>query len=224
MSKDKENKNLPIVIRPECHFLEFPFFALSRKGLKDKKEIVFRYEEVREAEKGVFEWRVLPSAKYGCPSPFDRRVMRAVDAVVYEKIKREGYPVENPIEFSVYQLADLMGYSTQGGKIYRDVRDSLRRIKLTGVESGGTFFLKDKKRWVYDVFNIYDRVLFKGEEDKDGEGAEKNCLWLGDFVLRNINSQHVRPLNYVYLAGLKSDIAGRLYMVTPKVKTKNWQN
>lgn len=213
MSRDKENKNLPTVIRPECHFLEFPFCALSRKGLKDKTKLVFRHEEVREGERGVFEWKVLPSAEYGCPSPFDRRVMRAVDAVVFEQLKENGYPVENPLEFSIYHLADLMGYSTRGGKIYRDVRDSLLRIKLTGVESGGTFFLKDKKRWVYDVFNIYDRVLFKGEEDGDREAVDTNYLWLGDFVLRNINSQHVRPLNYVYLAGLKSDVAARLYEV-----------
>ncbi len=213
MSKDKENKNLPIVIRPECHFLEFPFCALSRRGLKDKTKLVFRHEEVREGERGVFEWKVLPSAEYGCPSPFDRRVMRAVDAVVFERINENGYPIENPIGFSIYHLADLMGYSTRGGKIYRDVRESLLRIKLTGVESRGTFFLKDKKRWVYDVFNIYDRILFKGEEDGDRESVDTNYLWLGDFVLRNINSQHVRPLNYVYLAGLKSDVAARLYEV-----------
>ncbi len=213
MSENKENKNLPTVIRPECHFLEFPFCVLSRKGLKDKTKLVFRHEEVREGEKGVFEWKVLPSAEYGCPSPFDRRVMRAVDAVVFERINKNGYPVENPIEFSIYHLIDLMGYSTRGGKIYRDVRESLLRIKLTGVESRGTFFLKDKKRWIYDVFNIYDRILFKGEEYGDRESVDTNYLWLGDFVLRNINSQHVRPLNYGYLAGLKSDVAARLYEV-----------
>lgn len=212
MFEDKEDEKLPIIIRPECHFLEFPFFALSRKGLKDKKEIVFRYEETRKDERGIFEWRVLPSAKYGCPSPFDRRVMRAVDAVVYERIKENGYPVENPVKFSIYHLAKIMKISSSG-EIYKKTKDSLRRVVATTVESRGSFWLKDKKRWIEDMFHVYDRVKFTGEKTEDGETVDTNCLWLGDFILRNINSQHVRPLNYIYLADLKSDIAARLYEV-----------
>ncbi len=211
MSKDKENKNLPIIIHPECHFLELPFFSLSWRGLNEKSETVFRYEEVREGEKGIFEWHVTSNVRYGYPTPFDRRTVRAIDAVIYEKIRESGYPVENPISFSIYHLADLMRSKTRGGRFYQDIKQSLIRIVATTVESRGSFWLKDKKRWIHDVFHLYDKVRFAGEETEDGDGANTNYLWLGEFILRNINSRHVRPLNYLYLASLKSDIAGRLY-------------
>ncbi len=59
MSESYKEKALPLVIRSECHFLEFPFCVLSRKGLQDKTKLIFRYEEVREGTRGVFEWKVL---------------------------------------------------------------------------------------------------------------------------------------------------------------------
>lgn len=213
MAEVQQEKNLPLVIRPECHFLEFPFCVLSRKGLQGKTKLIFRYEEVRQDTRGVFEWIVLPSAEYGFPASFDRRVMRAVDAVVFENLKENGYPVENPIPFSIYHLTELMRLSTRGGTVYKQTKNSLRRIVATTVSSSGSFWLKDKRRWIEDVFHVYDKVRFAGEKNEDGKGADTNYLWLGDFILRNINSQHVRPLNYIYLAGLRNDSAGRLYEI-----------
>ncbi len=153
------------------------------------------------------------SAEYGFPAAFDRRVMRAIDAILFEQLKENGYPVENPISFSIYELTDLMKLSTRGGEIYRKTKDSLRRVVATTVSSSGSFWLKDKRRWIEDVFHVYDKVRFAGEETEDGQGAETNYLWLGDFILRNINAKYVRPLHYVYLAGLRIDSAARLYEV-----------
>jgi hypothetical protein len=80
------------------------------------------------------------------------------------------------------------------------------------VKSEGVFYLKDEKRWLHKVFHIYDSVVFYGEELNGRVNAETNSLRLGDFYLRNINAQHVRPLDYVFLARL-GDVAGRLYEI-----------
>jgi len=201
----------PSIIRPEINFLNFPFFALSRRGLKDKTKTECRFIEERNGQKVELLWRVISTAEYGYPAPFDRRVSRAVDALIQETLERTGYPLKNPLPFSIYRLAELMGLNPRGGKVYRDIKVALLRIKFTGVESKGSFFLKEKKRWIHDAFSLYDRVLFRGQDMEDGTMAESNYVWLNSFYLRNINQQYVRPLDYNYLAGLKKDIASRLY-------------
>lgn len=204
---------LPAVVRSEVNFLRFPFFALSLKGLRKKKETVYRFVEERDGKRAEFEWRVMANATYGYPTPFDWKVARAVDAVIDETIARNGSPLENPIQFSIYRLVELMGMSSRGGRNYHDIRESIERIVATTVKSEGSFFLKGEKRWLGDIFHLYDRAVFKGKEMPDGIIAETNSLWLSDPYLHNINARYVRPLDYRFLAELKRPLAGRLYEV-----------
>ena len=201
---------LPAVIRSEVNFLQFPFFALSWKGLRNKTEHEFRIVTERNGEKAELLWRVVATAKYGYPNPFDRRVARAIDALINEKIEQNGYPLTNPLQFSIYRIAQLMGVK-DAGSIYKEIKESLERIALTGVQSMGTFFLKDEKRWLHTTFHLLDGVVFKGKETPDGAIADSNYLWFGEEYLRNINARHVKPLDYKYLASLKSTLASRLY-------------
>ena len=205
---------LPAVVRSEINFLRFPFFALQCRGLKGKKEIVYRIAEERHGQKLELEWRVMASATYGIPTPFDRRVARAVDAVIDERFVQNGYQLVNPIQFSIYHLSKEMGFdSREGGRNYKDIKNSIERIVATTVKSKGSFWLKDEEQWIDRVFHPYEDVIFVGMRMSDGTVAETNYLWLHELYLRNINARHVRPLDYTFLASLKNDIAGRLYEV-----------
>ena len=205
---------LPAVVRSEVNFLRLPFFSLQRRDSKKKVEMLYEFTDVRNGKKVTFTWLVIPSTKYGCPTAFDRRVARAIDALIDEAFVRDGYQLVNPISFSIYHLAELMERkSRKGGWFYEDIRTALKRMVATTVESQGSFFLKDEEVWVEKVFHPYEEVLFVGMRMSDGSIAETNYLWLHELYLRNINARYVRPLDYQFLRNLKNDIAGRLYEV-----------
>lgn len=201
---------LPAVIRSEVNFLQYPFFALSWRGLKTKTKTEYRIVTERNGQKAELTWRVTANTEYGYPTPFDRKVSRAIDALIDEILQEKGYPLKNPIPFSIYRLGQLMGISN-AGRIYREVKESLKRIVLTGVESIGTFYLKDEERWIDKTFHLYDEVIFKGQRLSDGAIADSNYLWMSKEYLRSINTRYVKPLDYKYLNSLKSGLASRLY-------------
>lgn len=209
--EESRDEILPAVIRSEVNFLQFPFFALSWRGLKEKKETIYKYTEERDGEKAELEWRVMASATYGHPTPFDRTVARAFDAHIDEVLKQYGYPLENPVKFSVYRIGQLLGHKKVAGSTHKKIKEAMERIVSATVKSKGSFFLKDKTRRIDRTFHPYEEVIFFGEEMDDGTNAETNYLKLHDFFLRNINSRHVRPLDYQYLTSLDSDLASRLY-------------
>jgi len=55
-------------------------------------------------------------------------------------------------------LAKLMDVAPSG-RIWRQIKLGLQRIIFTGIVSKGTFYSKEKKRWIEDAFHLYDRVV-----------------------------------------------------------------
>lgn len=218
---ESQGELLPVVVRSEINFLQFPFFALTKRGLRKKTKQEYRFVKERDGKKVELLWKVTANAEYGYPTPFDHKVARAMDVIIDEAYVRNGFQLVNPIEFSIYRIATLMGFGLRkkrGGWLYEKIRDSLKRITATTVESKGSFFLKDEKAWVEDIFHLYERVRFKGMRMPVGGGvAETNYLWLGDEYLRNINARYVRPLDYEFLRELKNPLSRRSYEVlSPK--------
>ncbi len=209
--QESEDSLLPAVIHPEANFLRLPLFSLSWRGLKNKTKTEYRHVEERGGKKIELLWQVTANAEYGYPTPFDRRVARAIDALINETILKNGHPLQNPIPFSIYKLARLTDHRSDSASLYANIRESIERIIATTIKSEGSFFLKDEKRWLGKVFHIYESAVFMGREMPNGNVADSNYLWLGKEYLRNINAQYTRPLDYTYLTGLKGELASRLY-------------
>ncbi len=209
--QELEDSLFPAVIHPEANFLRLPLFSLSWRGLKNKTKTEYRYVEERDGKKVELLWQVTANAEYGYPTPFDHKVARAIDALINENILKNGYPLQNPIPFSIYKLARLTDHRSDSASLYINIRESIERIIATTIKSEGSFFLKDEKRWLGKVFHIYESAIFMGREMPDGSVADSNYLWLGREYLRNINAQYTRPLDYIYLTRLKSELASRLY-------------
>ena len=208
---EDEREILPEIVKSEVNLLALPFFALSRKGLGQKTTTVYRNEIIRDGKRLEIFWQVTANTKYGYPGPFDKEVHKVVEQIITERMEKKGLPLRNPIAIgSIYEICHRMGISTQG-KNYRKIKEALRRITLTGVESRGAFYSKDRKKWVEDIFHLYDRVIFKGEELPDGTVADTNYLFLSTWYLENINALYVKPLDYNYYRALRSTIAQRLY-------------
>ena len=205
--EDESELLTPEVIRSEVNLLVFPFFALSRRGLKQRTKTEYRAVVWRGEKRMEILWRVSSSSEYGYPGPFDQRVHKAIEEIINEM----PYPIRNPISFSIYDLCRRMQLRTSGGSDYRKIKESLERIVATTVKSRGTFYAKGRKQWIDDVFHIYDRVVFRGEQLPDGRIADRNYLFLNSWYLENLNARYVRPLDYTFYKSLRSNIAQRLY-------------
>ena len=219
ISKFSQDELIPAVVRSEINFLRFPFFSLHCRGLrKDNKKVVYEFSEIRNGKREKFKLSIIPSTDYGRPTYFDRRVARAIDVILDETYMRNGNTLENPIPFSVYRVAELMGRkSSRSGRLYRDIKESIERISATMVKSEGFFYLRDEKVWVDRIFSFYTDVVFIGMQQTGGGIAETNFISLHDLYLRNVNARFVQPLDYSFLVGLEHDLAARLYEVlSPK--------
>jgi replication initiator protein A len=214
LEEDEEDIDLSKgVIRSEVNFLAYPFFALSRKDAAHRSKTEYHTTIERGDEKLDVSWKVSANPEYGYPSPFDRKVHRAIEQII-SNLKR---PIKNPIPLGSFRnLAKLMdvGLSKKGtlsGRTYKEIEDSLTRIVATTAHSKRTFYDKGRKRWLEAVFHLYDQVVFAGEILPNGEVADTNYLFLGNWYLDNINARYVKPLDFTYYRSLKNNIASRLY-------------
>ena len=206
--KKNNEIDLPKIINSEVNLLVFPFFVLERKNKKLENE----YKDIvkRGGQKIEIIWNVSANPKYGYPGPFDREVHKAIEQIITEIIKRDGI-IKNPIRFSIYDLCKRMGI--KGGGNYQQIKKALERIQMTGVKSVGTFYSKEGKQWIEDIFNLYDRVVFKGKELPNNRIAESNYLFLGSWYLQSLNSFYIKSIDYTYWRSLESKIASRLYEI-----------
>jgi hypothetical protein len=208
--KEKERNtstNEKEVIPSEVNFLVLPFFCLSREGAYEKDGLEYKQVTKRNGKTEEVVWNVSPSQKYGYPGIYDKKVFKAVE----ELLNNRGYPIENPITFSIYNLLNLMGKNSIGGRDYREVKESMERLVATTIQSKGTFYYKGEQRYLDEVFHLFSRVVFSGEKLPNGEEAEKNYLYLNSWLLENLNKYYVRPLDYEYYKSLESELSKRLY-------------
>jgi hypothetical protein len=208
LEADEDTDLLPQgIIRSEVNFLTLPFFALSRTDAQKRTKTEYHATINRGNERRDVYWKVSANPEYGYPRPFDRQVHKAIEYIISE-IKP---PIQNPIALgSLYRIAKLMNVTTSG-KTYKDIKEALVRIRMTGIHSKGTYYHKEKKRWIEQAFSLYDRAVFVGEELPNGEIADTNYLFLGSWYLDNINNRYVKPLDYTYYRSLRSPISTRLY-------------
>jgi len=80
----------------------------------------------------------------------------------------------------------------------------------TSIFSEGTVYFAGQKRWVKDYFHVFDRAVSMGKELPDGTIADKNYIWLSEWQLENINSNHQLPIDIVAYRQLKNHIAKAL--------------
>ncbi len=212
LQKKDQKLLIPEFIKAEVNFLMFPFFALSKKGLRQKLQTEYKDIIRKNSQQLEISWQVTANVKYGYPSPFDREVHKVIEQIIDTILDKEKQ-VTNPLCLSsLYGLCKKMGIANSG-KNKKTIKESLRRIVATTVTSEGAFFSKKVKRRISDTFHLYDRVVFKDEELPDGNVADTNYLFLGSWYVQSINNFYVKPLDYKYIQSLKSKIASRLYEI-----------
>jgi hypothetical protein len=81
------------------------------------------------------------------------------------------------------------------GENYKEVAEWLKVMTATTIVSEGTVFFAREKRWVSDTFHVFDRAVTAGKQMPDGTVADRNYVWLSEWQLANINSNHLLPID-----------------------------
>src|SRR3954454_15245762 len=124
-------------VNTEQNLEEYPLFELKARRRGTKARV---FERDITGENGLFlnqVWKVMPSGEYGMPGPVDQDVYLAVLQLLE---KRGGMPEDGELAFSLYELRKVLGWSDDSGGAYRQIKDALVRIQLTGVQSSNAFY------------------------------------------------------------------------------------
>ena len=158
-NKETQALNAERFIAGEVNLARLPFFASSTKGLKKKVGIEYRHiERIGERDVEVL-WEVTANAKYGYPGPLAEAVHTAIMQIVTE----HGFPVQNPIAFTFYDICKRLDLDPSG-RTRREIRDAIRSTRLAGIEIQQSFLHKDGRRLSFtDIQNLYTRVIFFGD-------------------------------------------------------------
>lgn len=195
-------------VRSEVNFLSYPFFALSRKDAQTRTAT----EYIDERGDKKFSWVVSANPRYGYPRPFDQQVFKAIEYIISEMKRRNPQqPIKNPIRIgSLYRIAKLMNVADKG-RVYKDIKEAILRMKAATIHSKGTFYDKGRERRVEAAFSLVDQAVFLGEELNNGELADSNYVSFGSPYLESWNARYIKPLDYTYYRSLQSPISARLY-------------
>src|SRR5918911_130716 len=193
------------LVKVESNLEEYPLFAVKARN-RNEKQLIF--ERRRQGEAGtelVQRWEVEPPAKLGMPGPFDQDVYLAVLQLLE---MRGGMPRNGELDFSLYELRDILGWSPSGNT-YEKIRQSLRRISSTTLTSENAFFSKAEERFLSDTFQIWSVHFSRTRRGKSTR--ERHTLRFHPIFIRNYMAQYLKGLDPGFYWSLPSALAKRLY-------------
>lgn len=216
--KEKEEEGLIIppvrviegIIKTEVNLERLPYFYPEKNRFRDiDKPIRLIRTAERENVEIKVEWSVLPHAKYGRPNYFDRDVYRAIQEI----INRKGVIRGNLVPFTYREICRIMGLQYNGSRA-DEIKQAVRRIRATEVESKGAFRIKGQKgddEWLTDTFSIFSRIVEKGQRLPDGSMAESAFIELGSWYVQSIKAGYLKNLDLNYYFLLTSPLARALF-------------
>src|SRR5215204_4413809 len=199
------------LVLAEGNFEEHPYF---RVGDRNAGTGVLTYEnELRTRDGHVLRqsWTVRAAHGRGLPGRFDQDVYVALLQMIDDK----GLPENGWLSFSLYELVDLMGRK-HSGRDYRQVRESLRRLATTSIESDNAFYHRGWKEYISDTFSLLSEVKLSEHEDPKKERTERNRVLLSQYFVDSYKANYLKNIDVEFYWSLVSPIAKRLYRLVDK--------
>lgn len=204
----------------ELNLCRYPFASLWDKdtGRTDvKAQIVVQLRLWGEGEE--FCWKVTPDSRFGLPGPFDRKVFRAIEKILYERTLAKGLPLANPQPMSPREILQVLRL-TVGGKQVFHVTRALQRLTATTIDCYGVASIRGSARTRNAraakglIWHPISHIAWAGEHDpKQGKRFNVTTIWLSDFYTASFNNGNVRPIDWDLWLALKRPIAQRLYEI-----------
>jgi len=193
------------LVRAESNLEEYPLFAVKTRNRKEDQLV---FERRRKGDSGtelVQRWEVDPPAKLGMPGPFDQDVYLAVLQLLE---RRGGMPGNGELDFSLYELREILSWSVSGNT-YEKIRQSLRRIASTTLTSENAFYNKAEERFLSDTFQIWSVHFSRTRQGRNTR--ERHTLRFHPIFIRNYMAQYLKGLDPAFYWGLASPLSKRLY-------------
>src|ERR687886_1147621 len=199
------------LVLAEGNFEEHPYF---RVGDRNAGTGVMTYEnELRTRDGHVLRqsWTVRAAHGRSLPGRFDQDVYVALLQIIDDK----GLPEDGWLSFSLYELVELMGRK-HSGRDYRQVRESLRRLATTSIESDNAFYHRGWKEYISDTFSLLSEVKLSEHEDPKGERTDRNRVLLSRYFMDSYKANYLKNIDVEFYWSLSSPIAKRLYRLVDK--------
>ena len=194
-----------LLVRVEINLEEFPFFV-PRKAMRQGSHSFKRTIEGENGNKVHQRWTVISSSESTLPGIFDQDVFIATLELLE---RRGGMPQSGTLEFSLYELAEILDVEV-GGRTYADIRKSLERIALTSIRSENAFWVQGQRRFITDTFRLWD-ITFDESQNRKGEKRSRHRIAFGKLFMRSFRDHYLRGLDTELYWTLESPVAKRLY-------------
>ncbi len=197
-------------VKIEKNLAELGFFSPASKRVKNRKSKTISF--TREIDGNRVECKVtfVPGALYGLPSTADQDKWLAFQKFV-TGIQQESGSVSNPVTFLSADMLRLLG-QTSSGTNFKDIDEWLDRMWSTSIISEGVVYYAGRKIRIKDrtPVKVFTRAVSAGATLDDGSIAERNYVWLSDWQLENLNSNHQLPVDFEAYKKLRNNIAKTL--------------
>jgi plasmid replication initiation protein len=199
------------LVLAEGNFEEHPYF---RVGDRNASTGVLTYEnELRTREGHILRqsWTVRAAHGRSLPGRFDQDVYVALLQIIEDK----GLPEDGWLSFSLYELVELMRRK-HSGRDYRQVRESLRKLAMTSIESNNAFYHRGWKEYISDTFSLLSEVKLSEYENPKGERTDRNRVLLSQYFVDSYKANYLKSIDVEFYWSLSSPIAKRLYRLVDK--------
>jgi len=200
----REEQSSSTFTKVESNLEEFPLFQLGRKRQKGTAT----YERTIEGndDSRLTQRFEVSSSKYSLPGPMDMDVYLAVLELLEI---RGGMPEGGKLYFSLYELVRILGWQP-GGRTYAKLKESLRRIALTGIESENAFYSKGEQRHISDTFRLWS-VHFSATKSQRGDESSRHHIRFDEWFIRSFHDYYLKGLDTNFYWELCSPLSRRLY-------------
>jgi hypothetical protein len=197
-------------VKAEKNLETLGFFTPSSNWTRDTKKKVISFTKTAGNKRVKASVIIFPSAEHGLPDTSDLDKYRAFQKIMSDELIRNG-KVPKHITFSSADLIEAIGKKQgKGGKLYKEIKDWLMKMVLTGIQSEGAVWLAGQKVWVNDTVHVFERAITCGQKLDDGTIADCHHVWLSDWQLENINELYLLSIDYDLHKQLRRPIAKSL--------------
>lgn len=149
---------------------------------------------------------ISPSMPWGLPTAAHQDKTFAFFKIIQDR-QKVGEKIENPIAFHSSELLRLLGLRVRTGKNYEDVYQWLDVMTFTGIKSEAGLYLAGQKQYGTDRFHVFARSVSHGRQLDDGTVADRNYVWLSDWMLDNLRHGYLVTVDFDTYKQLKNPIA-----------------
>ena len=217
--------------KDELNLAEFPIAALTDRVPDGQTTLVFEDRlERRDSAPIVRRLTIMGTHKHGLPTSLDDEVLVGL----IQLTKRRSNFTDPKVQFSRYELIELLGWS-QSGQSYRRIEEALHRWVGVLLMYENAWWDNAAKSWVDENFHVLDNVTLydrerrrpasrskSGKGDKAGPGrAEKTPLPLSSFrwnevIFQSFQSGNLKQLDLEFYLRLRLPTTKRMFRFLDK--------